>query len=84
MKDAINEIEEMLVNRGKGYDKGQERSMEATVTAFNAVTGLELTEAQGWQFMMMLKMVRENRQHKDDNILDLACYGALLLECNNR
>ena len=38
-----------MQDRAATYDKPEgERSMVATVTAFNAVTGHNLTEAHGW------------------------------------
>ena len=35
-----------------------ERSMKATVAAFNALEGTNLTEVQGWRFMCVLKHAR--------------------------
>jgi len=55
-----------------------ERSMKATVEAFNAVTGLNLTTLQGWMFMCCLKLVRgQQSPHKMDSWLDGASYFAL-------
>lgn len=59
-----------------------ERSMAATVATFNALTGLSLTEEQGWQFMLILKLVRgQQGEAREDDYVDLASYGALLGEC---
>ena len=62
-----------------------ERSMAKTVTAFNALFGTELTELQGWQFMVLLKMVRGSQGsfHKDDYV-DQCSYSALAGECAER
>jgi len=58
--------------------KLEERSMKATVAAFNALTNHQLTEEQGWQFMVILKLARANggRFHLDD-YQDGAAYCAL-------
>lgn len=59
-----------------------ERSMRRTVATFNAMFGTHLTEAMGWQFMVLLKMSRAagGRQRRDD-FLDMAAYAALAGEC---
>lgn len=66
--------------RGKQYDKPQgERSMAATVAAYNAVTGQSITEANGWLLMALLKMVRDNQRSDPhiDSCEDLIAYSAL-------
>ena len=65
-----------------GAGQPQERSMAATVAAFNAIEGTALTERQGWAFMQILKMVRSattarNGLHNADDALDGAAYAAL-------
>ncbi len=70
-------------------DRPQERSMAATVAAFNVVEGTQLTERQGWIFMQVLKMVRgattaRNGLHNDDDALDGAAYAALAGEAAAR
>lgn len=59
-----------------------ERSMARTVAAFNALTGLQLDELQGWQFMVCLKLARATAGalHLDD-YTDAAAYAALAGEC---
>lgn len=61
-----------------------ERSMAKIVATFNALTGHTLSEAEGWEFMVLLKMVR-GRQGKfnDDDYTDGAAYFALLGECES-
>lgn len=55
-----------------------ERSMARTVAAFNAMYGTRLTEQQGWQFMVLLKMARGSAGgHHPDDATDQAAYSAL-------
>src|SRR5690606_17992482 len=49
---------DVQVERGKEYDQpGGERSMGRCVQAFNAITGKDLTEAEGWLLLQILKDV---------------------------
>src|SRR5690606_34517339 len=68
-----------LKDRAETYDKpAGERSMAATVSAFHAVTGVSMTEEQGWLFMVLLKAVRSQQgRFKADNYEDGAAYFAL-------
>ena len=70
-------------DRAATYDKpGGERSMGQTVVAFNAITGRNLTESEGWTLMSLLKMVRD-RQRKvphRDSLEDCIAYSALMAE----
>ena len=66
--------------RGKQYDKPQgERSMQAAVAAFNAISGYSLTEADGFLLMAILKMVRDQQRETPhrDSIEDLVAYASL-------
>lgn len=66
---------------GKGY-AGGERSMAQTVELFKALTGIELSEQDGWRFMLCLKLARSTTgKPKRDTYVDLAGYAALLGEC---
>lgn len=75
---------DLLAERGQTYDrKGSERSMGRTVAAFNAITGKELTEWEGWLLMSLLKRVRQHSSpfpHRDSAEDDVA-YAALEAEC---
>lgn len=73
-------------DRAKTYDAPQgERSMGRVVHAFFAVTGIDMSEQQGWQFMELLKMVRSNQGgYRPDNFVDGAAYAALAGECAAR
>jgi hypothetical protein len=67
-------------NRAKERDDAEqgERSMAATVRAFNAIYGLDLTETQGWMFMVFLKAARAKEgQFNLDDYIDGAAYFAL-------
>jgi hypothetical protein len=62
-----------------------ERSMAATVSAFNAITGHCLTVEQGWKFMVMLKLARsESGAHKRENYSDGTAYFALAGEASEQ
>lgn len=81
--DAMGEAAQTIGQRGKDYDKPEgERSMTATVAAFNAVTGAHMSESDGWLFMLLLKQVRQYQKpgfHKDSAIDGIA-YAALMAE----
>ena len=76
-----------ILQRGQERDtspdgQAQERSMAATVAAFNAIEGTALTERQGWAFMQVLKLTRaantaRNGRYNPDDYLDGAAYAAL-------
>ena len=83
--DILDEASETIKARGEERDKGSERSMRATVDAFNALTGHQMTETQGWQFMVILKLARANGgKFKMDDYLDGAAYIALAGECESK
>lgn len=75
LEQAASTIEQ----RGQDYNSpGGERSMKATVEAFNTIRGHSLSVVDGWAFMEVLKMVRaKHSPHKVDNFLDGAAYAAL-------
>jgi hypothetical protein len=60
---------------------GGERSMVNIVKTFNALTGQKLTTAEGWEFLICLKLVRGRQGffHEDD-YTDAASYVSLLGE----
>lgn len=80
--DILKAANAHMQDRAATYDKPQgERSMEATVTAFLAITGIDLTTEQGWLFMVLLKAVRSQQGNfKLDNYEDLAAYAGLMGE----
>ena len=77
----------LLHERGQSYDKPEgERSMARTVSAFNAITGRDLTEAEGWLFMQQLKQVRlfTRSGYHADSAEDNIAYAALMAEAKER
>lgn len=83
--DILTRAADEMRARGKQRDTPEgERSMARTVASFNALTGLSLTEAQGWVFMCCLKLARgtSNSTVLDDTV-DLAAYAALWGECTS-
>jgi len=73
---------EVLAERGKNYDDGQERSMSKIVEAFNSITGHTLSERDGWLFMQVLKLVRltTTEGYHRDSYEDNVAYAALMAE----
>lgn len=68
-----------MEDRAATYDRPDgERSMGAAVSAFEAVSGVRLTEEQGWLFMALLKAVRSQQgAYRADSYEDGAAYFAL-------
>lgn len=87
---SINLLEQarsIQEQRAKDYDQpGGERSMEATVKAFNIITrrtgDLALTESEGWLLMQVLKDVRDRSTKKPhrDSLEDGISYSSLKAE----
>lgn len=80
----LKQCADVLIERGKEYDKPEgERSMGKTVAAFEAITGVRISEAEGWLFMQILKDVRQwqnpSRYH-EDSAVDGVSYSALKAE----
>ena len=70
-------------DRASTYDKPEgERSMGRCVEAFNAVTGRDLSEGEGWLLMALLKQVRlfTRSEYHADSAEDAIAYLALLAE----
>ncbi len=72
--------------RKKKYDKPEgERSMANTVKMFNTLTGHNLSEQQGWKFMILLKTVRsEHGPFHADDYEDAAAYCGLAGEAASK
>lgn len=75
-----------MKDRAATYDAPQgERSMGKTVDMFRALTGIEMSEEQGWKFMCCLKLVRsEQGDFRADNFEDLAAYAGLAGEAASK
>ena len=81
--DILAKAESHMRDRAATYDKPEgERSMARAVAAFNAIHGTDLTVAQGWHFMAVLKQVRlfTRPGYDADSLEDLTAYCALLGE----
>ena len=79
-QDLLHRAATLMDERGKQYDQTSgERSMAAAVTAFNAIAGYHLTEADGFLLMALLKMVRDQQRETPhrDSIEDLVAYASL-------
>lgn len=77
--DILEKAAQHMKDRARTYDDpGGERSIGKTVEAFKAVTGIALTEEQGWLFMALLKAVRSQQgDYRADSYEDGAAYFAL-------
>lgn len=79
LKQAADTMEQ----RGKQYDSPEgERSMGRAVTAFNSITGRDLSEAEGWLLLQILKDVRQWQRpdYHEDSGVDCVAYAALKAE----
>jgi hypothetical protein len=82
----LDEASQTLRDRAVTRDAPDgERSMAATVRAFNALFDAELTEEMGWQFMAILKIRRGSQGiYVADDYTDQAAYSALAGEAAER
>ena len=79
----LHQAAELMAERGKEYDKPSgERSMGNSVAAFNAITGRDLSEAEGWLLMSLVKRVRQysTPNYHKDSAEDAVAYAALEAE----
>lgn len=83
--DFLAHAQELLRERGKTYDRDgrEERSMARIVAIYNTLHGAQMTEAQGWSFMLCLKMARlfSAPDFHRDSAEDAIAYSALMAEC---
>ena len=73
--------------RAAQYDKPEgERSMGKAVEAFNAITGRDLSEPEGWLLLQVLKDVRlfQRPGYHADSAEDCIAYAALKGEAKAR
>ena len=82
--DILKKSAQHMLDRATTYDKPEgERSMAKTVQAFNAITGRDITTAEGWLMMAVLKQVRAfqnpGKPHVD-SLEDGPAYLALMAE----
>ena len=72
-----------MTDRAATYDKPEgERSMGRAVQAFNAITGRDLSEPEGWLLLQVLKDVRlfQRVGYHADSAEDCIAYAALKAE----
>lgn len=85
--DFLNKAAQIMQERGKQYDKPEgERSMGKCVDAFNIITGRDLTEAEGWLLLQILKDVRQWQRpgYHQDSAEDCVAYAALKAEAKEQ
>lgn len=78
--ELLDQARNHMKARAATYDKPKgERSMGATVEAFNAITGRDLRESEGWLLMTLLKLVRSETRDEPhrDSVEDLIAYSGL-------
>lgn len=84
--EILNAAAGHMQDRASTYDKPEgERSMGRAVAALNAITGRDLTEAEGWLLLQLLKSVRLFTRpgfHRD-SAEDAVAYAALMGEAKS-
>ncbi len=81
--ELLDKAARHMEDRAATYDRTDgERSMEATVKAFNLITGLQLKESDGWLLLQILKDVRQWQRpdYHQDSAEDCIAYAALKAE----
>ena len=79
----LSKARDHMLDRAATYDKPEgERSMGRAVEAFNAITGRDLEESEGWLMLQVLKDVRDRqtREPHVDSLEDCIAYAALKAE----
>lgn len=85
--DFLSQAAKHMSERAVTYDSPEgERSMAKTVAAFNALVGADLSESEGWLFMMLLKVARltQRASFHADSAEDLVAYAALMGEAKSQ
>lgn len=81
--EILREVASLIKARAVDRDVDQERSMAVTVELFFKLTGIQVSEYNGWLFMACLKLAR-NRvgtgTFNRDHLIDAMAYLALALE----
>jgi hypothetical protein len=81
--DILNKVQEIQATRGKEYEKQKEgtkeRSFNKVATAFNAITGKDITPAEVALMLQVLKDVRQwsTDSLHEDSIVDCVSYASL-------
>jgi hypothetical protein len=83
----LDKAAQLMLERSTQYDKPEgERSMGKAVQAFNAITGRDLSEPEGWLLLQVLKDVRlfQRDGYHADSAEDCIAYAALKAEAKAR
>jgi uncharacterized membrane protein len=81
--EFLHKAAALMEARGKEYDRPEgERAMGRAVQAFNAITGRDLSEPEGWLLLQVLKDVRQWQRptYHADSAEDCVAYAALKAE----
>jgi hypothetical protein len=81
--EFLERAADLMLERAQEYDTPEgERSMDRTVAAFNVLTGNILSEQDGWLFMLLLKLARQQQSETwhQDSSEDAIAYAALMAE----
>lgn len=79
--ELLREAADLIDTRAAERDVSAERSMGRAIAAFNTLTGLALTETNGWLLLAILKLARATvGKFQPDDLKDCAAYVALALE----
>ena len=84
--DILSKAAQHMADRAATYDKPEgERSMGRAVEAFNAITGRDLAESEGWLLLQVLKSVRlfTRPGYHSDSAEDGVAYAALMAEAKS-
>lgn len=81
--DILQTAAATMLERAAERDTQKERAMARTVAIFNAAfPERQLTEYEGWMFMLFLKMARAHGGYfRLDDHIDMTAYAALAAEC---
>ena len=77
----LEQCKDILTQRGKGYDNGEQRLMQTIAGIYSEVTQSEFNEFDGYTFMVCLKLARmQADRFTADHYIDLINYVALMGE----
>lgn len=83
--ETLRTAAQAIEDRAPLRDSDGNRSMQCTVDVFSALTGHDLSEEEGWLFMVCVKLARSRgSQHHADDYTDGAAYVALAGEARGK